>query len=153
MSTPGIASVEDALRVLARLEDADRRWILERLPPEARARLVRELPLSTEDLITPLAGADPGVLLDVLQAEPVWVVQGVLAAADWPWRKEFLRRAPATLRIEIAHLARSGFALAGPATRVLLQTLSKRLGTIEHTPRPRLGFESLLERFTGKGSS
>ena len=162
-------STEDTLRVLARLAEADRRWILERLPPAAKSRLssaarngsgntvanVCSTEASREvsdaecapSIIDRLESAPPTRILEILLGEPDWVVFAVLNAHDWHWKKEVLQRLPVSLRLDVLRLKRCGVTLARPATEFLLQTIAEVVGnSAAAAPRSR-SFESLLRRF------
>jgi len=75
-----LGGVEEALLLLGRLEESDRRWILEHLPAAARARLADGLALAIHGLAWPPA-LRRGIGLEVLSAEPAWPGACRLSAA------------------------------------------------------------------------
>jgi len=134
--------VEHALLLLGRLDESDRRWILEHLPAAAKARLVNGA--GHDDLGSPVARAGADRIVEILHAEPAWLIHAVLSAKDWPWKAEVLERLPATLRLDVASLARRGVVLAKPAVEFLVRTLSERIGE----PKAReLPFDSWVSNF------
>jgi len=107
-----------AALALASLGEADRAWLLERLPEEPRARVAallgelsemrvsfdRELmaqlgkgepPKKAEppqaELLA-LHGFDVDAVAAVLAPEPDWLAALVIGARPWPWRDAFLQR-------------------------------------------------------------
>jgi hypothetical protein len=174
MSTP-----EQALHLLGSLGAEDRRWILERLPVAARARLsehvdeMREGPHAgfgpvfaatpnepalgaevREDFewrrcVAQLAAASPAVLVRALQSEPAWLVDALLNAANWPWSREVRKSFPAALRAELAMLEREGRRLGTPATRVLVRELADRSLEWPAAPPPSSGWRAVVERLRG----
>jgi hypothetical protein len=162
-----LTSAEEALRVLGRLAESDRRWILERLPAAARSQLsgvaengaagapsdavtrgAAAVNDGSDDAVERLSTASVGRLVEILHTEPDWLVHAVLAARDWRWRKEVLQRLPASLRLDVARMQRSGVTLAGPATNLLLRMLSAQIGAKHEATIPKFSFESLLARFS-----
>jgi hypothetical protein len=139
-----LQGVEDALLLLGRLDESDRRWILEHLPPAAKARLAGTV--GSDDLNSRLAMADAEHLVEILHAEPAWLVHAVMSAAEWPWKAEVIERLPATLRMEAASLARRGVTLAKPAVELLLRTVSERIGSQAAKGR-ELPFDSFVSNF------
>jgi hypothetical protein len=129
--------VETALTLLGALQEADRRWILEHLPPAAQARLIGSAG-------SPLDACDANDMIDVLSDEPAWLIHAVLSAGDWRWKAELMGRLPATMQMQINALARAGVSLARPAVEFLLRSLSERLERRRSTPK----FDSLVMDFT-----
>jgi hypothetical protein len=99
-----------AALALASLVDADRAWLLERLPEPRRERIgallgeLREMRVSFDrELLKQLApapkreshaldGAGVEAVLAALEREPDWVAALVVHARAWPWRDAFLER-------------------------------------------------------------
>lgn len=150
MSAVELTAIDGVLRTLSELSQEDRRWIIERLSPEARARLATSTGNADgNDLNT----FNVSAVLEALHSEPAWVVQGVLSAMPLARRKEALHRLSPTLRIEVARLDRSGVVLAPAARRFLLDTLLQRLSQVVGYPAARQRtsvFESLVSRFGSK---
>jgi hypothetical protein len=147
MSAGGmLGGIEEALLLLGRLEESDRRWILEHLPAAAKARLADGV--GARDPRARLAAYDAGSVTEVLSAEPAWLVHAVLSAGHWPWKTEVIERLPATLRMEINGMARRGVTLAQPAMEFLLRAICERLETSRATPMNDLRFDSLVLDFT-----
>jgi hypothetical protein len=158
----GLGSAEEVLQTIGRLNPEDRRWILSNLPPPARARLAALTAArpragdaaSTESVaeaVVTLNTAGAARVVEFLYTEPAWLVQSVVFARDWPWRKNVLQRLPATLRLEVARLQRSGAKLAPAAGQFLLRSLAQRIDTAGgDAQHGESRFESLVKRF-GRG--
>ena len=117
-----------AALALASLADADRAWMLERLPEEPRARVnallgeLSEMRVSFDrELVAQLGSAQPPkteapapqafdvqTVAAALESEPDWLAALVLGARAWPWREAFMQRrrlAPTTSPIRPKALA------------------------------------------------
>jgi len=163
VSDAGLRSPEDVLQTLGRLDPEDRRWILDNLPSDARTRLAALTSgrPATGDATSAARAAEAVAVLRVtssarmveaLHAEPAWLVHSVVFASDWPWRRQVLRRLPATLRLEAARLERTGARLAPAAGEFLLRALARRVGTeADEAGATDSRFESLLRRFGAGG--
>jgi hypothetical protein len=138
------AGVEEALALLGRLEESDRRWILDHLPATAKARLAEGVGAGRAPWAR-LAARDAASVAEVLNAEPAWLVHAVLAAGHWPWKAEVVERLPATVRMEVNGMSRRGVTLAHPAVEFLLRSMSERL---EQTAVHDVHFDSLVLNFT-----
>jgi hypothetical protein len=143
-----LGGIEEALLLLGRLEESDRRWILEHLPAAARARLADGV--GARDPRARLAAYDAGSAIEVLSAEPAWLVHAVLSAGHWPWKTEVIERLPATVRMEINGMTRRGVTLAQPAVEFLLSALCERLQAPRATAVNDLRFDSLVLDFTSR---
>jgi hypothetical protein len=95
---------------LASLGDADRAWLLERLPEPRRQRIstllgeLREMRVSFDrellEQLSPapkkeahaLDGASVETVLAALEGEPDWMAALLVHARGWPWREAFLER-------------------------------------------------------------
>jgi hypothetical protein len=164
MSTP-----DRALEMLATLSAADRDWILGKLSPDAKSRLMAtrtdgastagpsesassassrtaERGDSSAALIERLAAADPDMLASVLSGEPGWLVSAILRIHEWPWSKRFLQALPPAIRVEVIQLERHGTRLAQPARDLVLRTLVARLGASWTVAAPATRFEAVLTR-------
>jgi hypothetical protein len=163
-----VSTPETALRLLGNLGVEDRRWILERLPLAARARLaehvdeMRDVEPSREppsfDLpvnddfewdrsVARLSGANRNSLVQALQSEPAWIVDAVLRAASWPWADEVRKSLPASMRADLATMARGDVHLGRPAVCVLVRELAARAQSWP-APLPELtGLRALVSRF------
>jgi hypothetical protein len=163
VSDTGLRSPEDVLQTIGRLSPEDRRWILDHLPPDARTRLAAlttgrspaedaTSAARTAEATATLRATSAARIVAALHAEPAWLVRSVVFASDWPWRREVLRRLPATLRLEVAGLERAGARLAPAAGEFLLRALTFRIGTEgDDAGATDSRFESLLRRFGGGG--
>jgi hypothetical protein len=143
-----LQGVEDALLLLGRLDESDRRWILERLPAAAKARLANSV--GSNDLSSRLAMAEADRLVEILHTEPAWLIHAVLSAGEWPWKAEVIERLPATVRMEVASLARRGVTLAKPAIEFLLRAVSDRVDESQGAVARELPFDSMVAGF-GRG--
>ena len=104
-----------AALALAALNDADRAWMLERLPQQRRARVASMLgelgemrvsfdrELARQLVPPPREEAPAAGFLHVLEREPDWLVALVLRARNWSWRDAFLQRAGAERARRLAH--------------------------------------------------
>jgi hypothetical protein len=137
-----LQSVEDALLLIARLDESDRRWILEHLPPAAKARLANSA--GSNDLSSRLAMADADRLVAILHTEPAWLIHAVLSAGAWPWKAQVIERLPAPARLEVTGLARRGITLPKPAVEFLLRAVSNR---IDDSQARELPFDSWVSNF------
>lgn len=154
-----MSATEQVVQLLGSLEARDRRWILQNLPPDVRARLVAHVDESTDSaelewssVITRLADVDAQALTHALEREPAWLVSAILGAANWSWRSEVLRALPPALRAELSSLDRIGSTLARPATEFVLRELAMRAQDWPSAPARRSGLRALLGRFSlGRG--
>jgi hypothetical protein len=96
---------------LAGLHPIDRKWLLENVPTETRARLaaaletVQEEPAgniqqtsSHRDARYAIAGAPAADVANALQSEPAWLTAAVMRMEDWPWFAVVLKSMPLMLR-------------------------------------------------------
>jgi len=148
-----MSSPRQVALMLHGLADADRAWLLGRLPPaqvEVLEPLLVELrelgipadPALTAQALEPIAAQDDSEMRGIMQTiaastlpqlqlaladEPQGVIAAILTAGNWPWQEAFLAaQEPAKVR-SIKELMRSP--LGGPALhRCLLAALSQRLG-------------------------
>jgi len=163
-----VSTPETALRLLGDLGVEDRRWILERLPIAARARLaehvdeMREVEPSREtpsfDLpadedfewdraVAQLSAANRDSLVQALQSEPAWIVDALLRAARWPWAEEVRKALPASLRADLVAMSREGTGLSRPATRSLVGELARRAQSWPPAPPAPTGLNAFIGRF------
>lgn len=147
----------DVLDTLNKLSAADRNWIIERLPEQAKTRLlsiVGPQPVAAVPAPAPAAAAtrdpkqllryaDPAVLASLLQREPAWMTMALLQSHDWPWREAFLEAMSPGMRAEVqsseppAFTVRLMDALAG-IVAAHMQV---------HVPSPPMSkFEALVEK-------
>jgi hypothetical protein len=147
----------DVLNTLNQLSDVDRNWIIERLPKQAKTRLLsisRPQPEAASPAPAPVATtardpkqllrhADPAVLASLLQREPAWMTIALLQSHDWPWREALLAALPPGTRAEV----QSGDA---PAFTVrLTDEVAGIVAThmLHHVPAPPMSkFEALVEK-------
>ena len=152
-----MSTTEQVVQLLGSLHESDRRWILENLPPEARARLAdhvdepRDEGVSSSEfewstLVARLTDVNVPVLTRALEHEPAWLASAVLNAAEWPWKHEVLRGFPPSLRAELASFDRMGSTLARPATELVLRELATRARDWPRAPVRRSGLRALLGR-------
>jgi hypothetical protein len=153
-----VSGTEQVVELLGSLGESDRRWILDHLPPNARARLVDHVDeahdadssASSEfewsSVVARLTDVNAEALTHALEHEPAWLVSAVLNAADWPWRHEVLRALPPSLRAELGSLDRIGSVLARPATEFVLRELAARARDWPPPPARRSGLRALLSR-------
>ncbi|MEJ1964222.1 MAG: hypothetical protein WDO56_22825 [Gammaproteobacteria bacterium] len=171
-----MSAPEVAVRLLGELGADDRRWILEHLPIDARARLAdhvdnlretgasgsigsvvpsRDEPMLEAEVgedfewgrsIARLASANSASLIQTLQSEPAWLVEALLSAAEWPWISEVKSRLPAGLRADIATLQRQGPKLGSPATRALVHELARRSREWPSAPLAPSGWRAFANR-------
>jgi hypothetical protein len=160
-----MSATDKALELLAKLNAADRSWILGRLSPDAKSRLMaaREegstasasaasRPAAQGDesslaaLIDRVAAADPDAVASALAGEPAWLVSAVLLIHDWPWTKRFLQGLSPALRVEVIQLERHGTSLARPARELVLRALVTRMGTSWAVAAPATRFDAVLTR-------
>jgi hypothetical protein len=153
-----VSATEQVVELLGSLGESDRRWILDHLPPAARARLADHVDESDaahsgtsqefewSSLVAMLADVNVQALTRALEHEPAWLVSAVLNAAEWPWRHEVLRGLPPSLRAELASLDRLGSPLARPATEFVLRELAARARDWPRAPARRTGLRALLSR-------
>jgi hypothetical protein len=172
----------DAVRLLGSLGATDRRWILDRLPASARARLAEQVDAARDEAsaapammameplhaheslpdveddfewrrcVARLSAANPATLAQVLQSEPAWLIDALLHAADWPWREPFRKSLPAAVRAELTALERSGARLGAPATQTLVRELAARAADWPLAPPPPSGLRGILKRLRGGGA-
>jgi hypothetical protein len=141
-----LQGVEEALALLGRLDESDRRWILEHLPPAAKARLASYV--GGNDSTSRLAAAEAGRLVEILRTEPAWLIHAVLSERDWPWQAEVLESLPATVRLEVVDLGRRGVTLAKSAADYLLRAVCERMdASLAHDAR-ELPFDSWVSNFS-----
>jgi hypothetical protein len=167
-----VSTPEDAIRLLGRLDEADRRWLLERLPESARARLAEHIESDaalpnvipepaldrSEEFdwrrsIAQLSVANAASMVNTLAAEPAWIVDAVLNAADWPWRREVQKNLPPALRAEITSLEREPARLALPAVRVLVRELALRAQDWPPAQPAPSGLRGIFARLRGEAST
>jgi hypothetical protein len=154
-----VSTAEQVVQLLGGLGESDRRWILDNLPPAARARLAEHVDESSESsdlewgsVIARLADANAQALSRALEREPAWLVSAVLHAADWPWRHEVLRALPPSLRVELGRLDRIGGTLARPATEFVLRELAARARDWPLTTMQRSRLRGFLTRLSFRRS-
>jgi hypothetical protein len=153
-----VSAPETAIRLLGELGADDRRWILERLPIAARARLADHVDLPHEPgedyewtrAVAQLSNANPGSLVEALQVEPAWLVDAVLRAARWPWAGEVRKALPASLRADLMTVAREGAGLGRAPSGVLLRELANRSREWPEAPPRRVGLRALLGRLRAR---
>ncbi len=162
---------ERALEILARVGEPDRHWILQQLSSEARARLA-EPPASappgaaagsgvpgtagaaptqvavpsTAGDIARLAGADAARMVELLRAEPGWLVSAVLSTHEWPWLKEFLRALPPHTRMDLSRAEHHRISLPPPAIEFVLRRLAAAVEPSMAASAAQSRFEALLAR-------
>jgi hypothetical protein len=118
-----VSATEQVVELLGSLGESDRRWILDHLPPDARARLVDHVDEAHDadsgaspefewtSVVARLTDVNAEALTRALEHEPAWLVSAVLNAADWPWRHDVLRgfrhRCAPSWAVSIASAARS----------------------------------------------
>jgi hypothetical protein len=127
-----------AALALASLGDADRAWMLERLPEPQRARIaplldeLREMHVPFDrELLKQVAQESPdptdtGALLPVLEQEPDWLIALILRARAWPWRAEFLQRIGVERQISIQRALPGRLELRPKLVAALLAALETR---------------------------
>lgn len=168
----------DILSTLGRLSDADRHWIIENLPAQAKSQLLSVSPpghsLSASDPMQPslptdvsgapdsskrnyedasqtLAAADSGLLADVLKAEPAWLTAALLRSREWTWRSEVMGALPSGLRTEVARIADSDLTFTPHLTTTVVNLVTARLNG-QVAPRTVSRFEALVEKLAATRS-
>lgn len=137
----------DVLKTLHRLSAADRGWLIDNLPAQAKSRLlsVKAPPAPSPDGPQRLLRhVDPAALANLLQREPAWIAVALLRAHDWSWRDALLAALPTAVRAEVER------GLAGPAhttqlTDALVNIVAQRLA-VKSAPTPVSKFEALVDR-------
>jgi hypothetical protein len=132
-------------QVLARLEPLslrDRRWIVERLPEQVKAKLISDtsrtaVPLQQETpsmpAITPasidhsVAELAPTVVARVLLAEPVWVIAAVLRTGPLPWCRQVMSLLPSMVRSTVQVTLQDQQGLASPVITSLCKAVLARV--------------------------
>lgn len=170
----------DILSTLDRLSEADRDWIIENLPAQAKSQLLSVPSSSDSDSLlvsdsvgssvsTPMVGGpetssqqpegafqvladvNPGWLADLLKAEPAWLTVAVLRSREWAWRSELMDALPVGLRTEVARMADSDMSFAPQLTTTVVSLVAARLNG--HTvPRTMSRFEALVEKLAATRS-
>jgi hypothetical protein len=152
-----VSTPETAIRLLGGLGADDRRWILERLPVAARARLADHVEppreVATEDFewssaVAQLSVANPRSLVQALQTEPAWLLNAVLRAAHWPWAGEIRKALPISVRADLAAVEREGAQLGRAATVVLVCELANRSRDWPPAQPRRTGLRALIGRLS-----
>jgi hypothetical protein len=154
-------SANDVIARLGTLAEADRAWILEQLPPAAKALLLDEpaqahavpvveaQPLNESEeqsIARALARAEAQCVCHVLSKEPCWVIAAVLQIRSWPWRDEVLRGLPEWQRLEVTQLeTRAAFTvqMSDTLSRLLLQRV-----TGSELPPPESRFAKLVSKLS-----
>jgi hypothetical protein len=132
------------------LAEADRRWILARLPNEDQQILDAHLselkslgipadPVLLDTAMVAARAPRRGVVADPLQRasasqmqallaeEPVWLVRHVLALEAWPWKQDFLAAQNANRRERLLAAGQSPAAAGSKVAERLRAQLTQRL--------------------------
>jgi Mg/Co/Ni transporter MgtE len=152
---------EELLARLARLDSADRAWLLGELPPALRRELASAL--SGDD--APAAGGappEPAIpagweslpvehVADALEHEPVWLVSAATRVAEARWRERLLLAMSTRRRQEIQYADRAGRPLAARAARAVLAGVRARIeGGQTRAAAPRSKFAALVEQMRSR---
>ena len=163
----------DVLARLGELSEADRSWILSKLPANSRKRLLALGPKENEarpqallqtgdatslsdvcedvEEIRVLRRAESSVLVEFLRNQPAYLVAGLLLSHNWSWRDELLQALPHLQRAEIANLLDT-MRLTPEMSTSLVKLAARRLGQISPTTQTRSRFESLVQRIAASRS-
>lgn len=160
-----MSAAGDLLERLSGLNETDREWILSRLSPVAKRRLLQtaqpeQVPPATaatqappvrsgevpDEAATLVGQATAAAMREVLRGEPDWFVAAVLGAGDWSWRDEYLEH-PCAVHLEFGKLP----TLTVQMRRSVLQATAALLR--ECAPgQPPSRFESILQRLSASRS-
>lgn len=164
----------DVLARLGELNEADRSWILSKLPAHSRKKLLAAVtnepaepnaPSLRETKAAParltssddaeefsiVRRADPSTLADVLRNEPAYIVAALISAHRWPWRDALIQAMPHFQRAEIVNLSEK-IQLTSEMCASIVKLAAKRLSRVEPSPQPRSRFEMLVERIAAARS-
>jgi len=146
-----VDGLRKAALALSGLRDADRDWILARLPSgtqsgiaplleELRAMRIRLEPEDVAQLleaprkdaetvraVPTLELASPRMVLEVLEAESDWLVAVVLRARAWPWRAGFLELLDAERRKRVRATLRQALPERPKVLNAALAAIEERL--------------------------
>jgi len=134
-------SLEHVLSRLESLSSIDRQWIVERLPDEAKSRLMDELAVGAsassdiqqlfpsnfsakdESLIETIA---PEVAASILQRELPWVIATILRSANAGWTAQVIGKLPSAVRATVMTTLRESKYASAPVIASLRKTLVRR---------------------------
>lgn len=152
-------STEALLARLARLDAADRAWLLGELPPALRRELAGLLAEDEEagardaDEAAPKAGTweslEPQQLAALFETEPAWLVSAATRATESRWRERMLASMSTRRRHDVELADRTGSRLGARAAQWVLERCRSRLASGDVPSRseaPKQGFAALLEQ-------
>lgn len=151
-------STEALLARLARLDAADRAWLLNELPPAMRRDLAGLLSDDEDsgaqdaDQAVPAAtweSLDPQQLAVLLESEPAWLVSASTRAAESRWRERLLAAMNTRRRHDVELADRTGSRLGSRAALWVQERCRTRLASGDVPSRneaPKQGFAALLEQ-------
>jgi len=132
-------SVEQILSRLESLASADRQWIVEHLPDDAKSLLMNELTdsnggtrgranvgMGTLSNNNQLERVPPSLVAAILEAESVWVITSLLQSANKGWVTQVVDSLPSTLRSSVAISMRESNPAPAAVVVSLRNTLLRR---------------------------
>jgi len=150
-------STEELLTRLARLDAGDRAWLLGELPPALRRELAGLL-ADDEDAAPAMPppaqpegweSLDAGLVAQLLESEPAWLVSAATRDADTQWRQQLLQAMNARRRHQIEIEDRAARTLGARAARFVLDGCRTRLAANSPSAQPaaaRSRFAMLVEQ-------
>lgn len=155
---------DDILKTLSALSATDRSWIIDKLSPQARSKLLQRAPsMKAEPAVErpPIAAAnrpDPAVdhmyeclqrveaaaIASLLKGEPVWVAAALLSAQQWPWYRAVLDLMPGS-RAEIERVLDSGAGFTRSLQDAVVRIVSAKVAALAPTPEASR-FEQLVAK-------
>jgi hypothetical protein len=154
----------ELLSKLATLSEVDRSWVLGKLPPGAKRKLLQSAETDVADpapqnesappasdsadaVVGAISRATADTMRQALRNEPDWFVVAVLRAHEWPWRVEFLALLPAPVRWEIERHVDACPALTNEMRSSVLAATAAQLDV--HSPASTVTrFEALVQRLS-----
>ena len=165
----------DVVALLGTLCDADRAWIVGKLPSHAKSRLLAAgsdlssaTPASTahasatsaskqpavpanRELYDVLVRTDPQSVINVLRNEPAWLIAAVLSAQEWPWHSDLLMALAPSVRSDVTCIQKIGTTFAAPLIDSLVRLVASRASS-GVTPQRQSKFETLVSRLAASRS-
>lgn len=154
----------DIVKQLAGLNEADRRWVIDRLSLQARRRLLHAdashpaaasssqhdenhaaaTPGSAADVLN---SVDARLVADVLKSEPAWLIAAVLRSRSWSWHAPFLTALPEHLRGAVQRAYETNAVPTEKMSASLMQALATRVEG-SGAPHGVSPFEQLVSRLS-----